>query len=152
MFFTIERNGSPYPMVAPIGAAAYCVVEDEAYNSQNRIAGKTRFMVAMLYMSGKEVDALDTMARAKKIWPGFKWRFIAVSPGMQRMHDPESEGELHGWFFIDDHGVVSAEEDSVRQFLTPMNAGQIQSTVVKGKLIITSPDVTKAKEGVKANE
>lgn len=141
MFFTIERNGSPYPLVAPIGAAVYCVVEDESYNSQNRSAGKTRFMVAMLYMSGKESDALDTMLRAKKKWPTFKWNFIAVSPGMHRMHDPDSEGELHGWFFIDDNGTVVAEEDAVRQFLTPMSAGQIQSTIVKGKLIIESPSV-----------
>jgi hypothetical protein len=139
MFFTIERNGSPYPLVAPIGAAVYCVVEDEQFNSENRSNGTTRFMVAMLYMSDKETDAYDTMKRARKLWPAFKWQFIAINPGMQHMHDASNAGELHGWYFRDENGKVTAEEDAVNQFLTPMTANQIQSSVVKGKLIIREP-------------
>jgi hypothetical protein len=149
MFFTIERNGSPYPLVAPIGVAAYCVVEDEQFNSENRATGHTRFMVAMLYMSDKEVDGYDTMKRAKKTWPNFKWQYVAMNPGFQHMHDAECAGELHGWYFRDEGGKVVAEEDAVNQFLTPMTVNQIQSSVVKGKLIIAQPGLTEPTEKTK---
>lgn len=146
MFFTIERNGSPYPLVAPIGAAVYCVVEDDEYNEKNKPEGKSRFMVAMLFMAEGETDAYDTMIRAKKTWPNFKWKFIAMNPGMQHMHDKSSEGELHGWFFRTNGSQVVAEEEAVSQFLTPMTPNQIQSTVVKGKLVMKSPGFEKAKK------
>lgn len=145
MFFTIERKGSPYPLVAPIGVAVYCVVEDDAFNAAHRAEGKTRFLVAMLYMAENEVDAYDTMKRAKSVWPNFPWKYIAVNPGMQSMHDPNSQGELHGWFFTDVNGTITAEEDAVNQFLVPMSANQIQSSVVKGKLLIKKPGFEESK-------
>jgi len=143
MFFTIQRSGSPYPLVAPIGVAAYCVVDDEEFNTKHKGTGRSRFGVYMLYMSDEEIDGYDTMQRAKKTWPKCNWQFVAVNPGMQHMHDAASNGELHAWYFVDENGAVKAEEEEVNRFLLPQTADQIQSTVVKGKLVVKAPSVSK---------
>jgi len=104
MLLTIELNGELFPLLAPVGAAAYTVIADEKEAS------------IIFSMIQKEETGIATLLRTRAQYEHLKWKPVATCPAQQRYLNGDKRG-LIAFDFVKTPDGWAPKTDDLRVYL-----------------------------------
>lgn len=110
MLISIQTTaGLRFPLIAPVGAAAYTVRESSE--------GKRKKLSILFAMIRDGESGRATIARVMKEAPRFKWFAVDVAPANQFLRIADSPDCVAYDFTCDDEGVWSPDKPEASAFL-----------------------------------